>query len=192
MQSTILDSPRYAKLSNKEKLNFLYNYNRENRLKYICRCCQESKAIEEVFAFMDKPNKEINEITPEDFDMKEQLFDDKQKKSYLYLVKFKKTAYYHSIWVNYKAAEEFNQKRLFVFCKRMREFYKTYRAFEIRDSINQFNNTFQKGNKENPSQISSYFSNTYLECERIVGCKLFNDEIQNPKQLNQYWFTIFI
>lgn len=174
----VLDSPRYSKLSNQQKLEILHNYTKDKMLKYICRCCQESKGIEEVYAFMDKPNSQLREISADDFSAKEQLFDDKQKKNYLYLVKFKKTAFYHSIWVNYRSAEEFNQKKLYLFCKRMREFYKTYRAFEIRDSINQFNSKSQKGDKDSQSQVSNYFNYSYLECERIVGCKLYELEIK--------------
>ena len=142
---------------------------------------------------MDKPKAQLHEIVPDDFLMKEQLFDDKQKKDYLYLVKFKKTAYYHSIWVDYNSAEEFNQKRLYIFCKKMREFYKTYRAFEIRDSINQFNSKSQKGSKDSQSQVSNYFNYSYLEWERIVGCKLYELEIKKYfvkwKNLNYDWCT---
>lgn len=58
----------------------------------------------------------------------------------------------------------------------MREFSKTYSAMKFNEAITKMNNHEPETTKENNSNYFS-FNKNYLICERVVGCKLFEDKI---------------
>lgn len=85
----ILDSPKYFNLSYEEKKRLLEECKHDKKLQYICQWCLESKEIEKFFAYMEKPSDKITELDSEQFTYDDQWFEDRHKKDYLYLVKFK-------------------------------------------------------------------------------------------------------
>ena len=119
----------------------------------------------------------LEDSQSESYFLEHQLFEENKKKDYLYLVKFNNTAYCHCVWIDYQKAKELNSSKLSNFCKRMVEYANNAKEYEtkFKDPISNSKPANQKQATSNQKFI--HFNSNYLICERILGCKIYKDQI---------------
>jgi hypothetical protein len=138
---SILENPKYLHLTNVEKLGLLDKCAKgEEKLQSICQWCLESREIERIFSFCERQQDFISVTDQALSQSQEELFSEKDKKNYLFLVKFKNTAYYHCNWIDYEIAEDVSEKKLKIFWKENRGYSKVCKVFEMKEAINKFKN----------------------------------------------------